>query len=111
MSYRELWEFVKHLPPESWTQTKLRDSDMTELIADEPGEPEFGPWSLVNYQLAALTDAINAVAYKVHVAGDLRPDPEVPEPTPRPGLKPRVQQAVLSEAAVIYLNARRAPKG
>jgi hypothetical protein len=108
MSYRELWVFIQHLPQESWTQTILRDQQFTELVnpSSEPRPAEkFGPWALVNYQLAALTDAINSLRYVTAVAGRLQ-NVKPPDPTPRPGLERRVR--VQSDAAVLYLDKLRA---
>jgi hypothetical protein len=94
MSYRELGVFVRHLPQDSWTQTIIRDEQLDELVnpepEQEPAEPKFGPWALLNYQLATLTDAVNQNTYMVMLAGGLKyegKDPVPPQPTPRPGLK------------------------
>ena len=107
MSYREAWVFVRHLPADSWTQTVIRDEHLDELANPEPGETKFGPWSLLNHQVAVLTDAVNRLTY-VESLGKLK-DPQPPEPTPRPVVarndRPRPLQ---SEAAVLYLDSIRA---
>lgn len=109
MSYRELWVLVQYLPQESWTQTVLRDQQLTELInpatVGDRAEQRFGPWALINYQLATLTDAVNDNTYVVAVAGRLK-DPKAPAPVPRPGLDRPVRRQ--SEAAVLYLKKLRA---
>lgn len=109
MSYRELAVFVQHLPQDSWTQTILRDRRITELVhpetEQEPEEPKFGPWALINYQIASLTDAINALRYVTAVAGRLEgADP--PKPVPRPGLTEPKKR--MPRAAVLYIDQFRA---
>lgn len=107
MSYRELWVLIQHLPQESWTQTVLRDAQFKELINpdERPEQQQFGPWALINYQMAALTDAVNRLCYATAVAFKFK-GAEPPSPTPRPGLERRVR--VQSDAAVVYLDKLRA---
>lgn len=99
---------LRHLPMDSWTQTALRDEKFRELVdPDEQKKPEkFGPWRLDNYQLAALTDAVNHLSYLTGLIGQLQPKPEPSPPTPRPGLNRPVRRQ--SEAAVLYLDSLRA---
>jgi hypothetical protein len=80
---------MRGLPQDSRYQTILRD---TVELPDEPSgaEPSFGPWSLTNYQLANLTDAVNALS--ASLAGAERPDP-----MPRPMVK-RLARAAEAEA-------------
>lgn len=116
MSYRELWVFIAGLPQDSLTQTRLRDSsqrELAELVAPEPaGEQRFGPWALLNYQIAVLTDAVHELTYITKVAAGLKDrhgrDPEPPQPVARPGLQAGRPQRVQSEAAVLYLDRLRA---
>lgn len=104
MSYRELWVFIAHLPQESWTQTALRDSpEHADMRAAAPAEPvRFGPWSLTNYQLAEVIDAIQRGTYTAAVVGHVDPAPTFPKPTPRPGAEPRNVRA-LTPQGVAYL--------
>lgn len=109
MSYRRLWVLLNRLPQESWTQTELRDSQPdSALISPETGRDSFGPWALINYQAAALLDAVQRVAYVCAVAGALDPKPEAPKPTPRPGAK-RSKVRAINPAAAAYLGRLRAP--
>lgn len=100
---------VKHLPPESWTQTKLRDLDIAELVAEEPGDRTFGPWSQADYLSAALVDAVNRNTYVTALLAGAKDFP-APEPLPRPGLRPAGSRAPteLQRAQVIYLDSIRA---
>lgn len=114
MSYRELWVFIKHLPPESATQTALRDEelegDLDDLVTATPvGEQQFGPWSHQDYLTAQLIDAVRENTYVAAISGRVDPKPDPPTPVPRPGL--RRQRAVsgeLAEAQILYLNKIRA---
>jgi hypothetical protein len=113
LSYRRLWLLIKHLPPESWTQTALRDSDLDdldELVAPEP-EDRFGPWSHADYLLAGLRDEVARLTYVTARVNGQDKWPE-PEPHPRPGVrrKPPAPRG-MSEADFIFLNSLRAPRG
>jgi hypothetical protein len=59
MSYRELWVFIQHLPQESWTQTvcgtSVGGADQPGAAAGAGRAEKFGPWALINYQIADLT--------------------------------------------------------
>lgn len=109
LSYRRLWVLLKHLPADSSTQTKLRDaanSELEDLVAATPDQDvKFGPWALINYQLAKITDELAWLRYEqAHLGG--AGDYPKPEPTPRPGLsRPR---RVQSDANIRYLNSLRA---
>lgn len=104
---------LRHLPSESWTQKALQDERFADLASGavapepEPEEPRFGPWSLLNHQIAKLTDAVNQLTYLTAVVGDVDPKPKPPEPTPRPGVLGNRPQR-LSGDAVIYLKNLRA---
>jgi hypothetical protein len=113
MSYRELFVFVRHLPQDSWTQTIIRDEKLDELVNPEPAEessaePKFGPWSLLNYQMAALTDAVNLVYYASAV-GKFK-DVDEPVRTPRPGLRAVERRPRNPEHVVRYLEEMRAAR-
>lgn len=97
---------IRHLPQDSWTQTILRDEKKTEFISPvSPDEQQFGPWATLNYQMAALTDAVRHLEYVLARVNGNEKYP-APEPTPRPGLKRPV--AKQSQAAVLYLDKLRA---
>lgn len=114
LSYRRLWGLIKHLPPESWTQTALRDEDLAdldELAGPEPQPDErYGPWSHADYLLAALRDEVARLAFITARGAGFEKFPE-PEPTPRPGVARRKPAPGLSEAAVLYLNKLRPTGG
>jgi hypothetical protein len=114
MSYRELWALVEGLPQESWTQTALRDDpNRAELPAQAESEQHFGPWALVNFQLAVLTDAVRQLEFVLARVNGNKDYPK-PDPTPRPGMKQRVRQMVDSaeaEAARRYLAEFNRGKG
>jgi hypothetical protein len=110
MSFRELWTFIQYLPQESWTQTALRDEPREELeLPDLPVEPEeqqFGPWSLADFQRAALIDAVNYQTFVLAQVNGNKDYPK-PEPLPRPGLR-KSQTRELPPAAQAYLEGLRA---
>lgn len=100
---------LRQLPEDSRTQTALRDMPRPEPHPDEPRK--FGPWSLSDYLLAQLIDAVNRNTYATAVAGQLK-DPTPPEPFPRPGLVAmRGGEARNPEAVVLYLEKLRAARG
>lgn len=101
-----MWVLIQNLPQESRTQTFLRDKPGAELVEPPPGPARFGPWSLPDYLLAQLIDAVRQGNYLTAIAARIEPKPRPPEPTPRPGLnRPR---RVQSEANVLYLKNLRA---
>jgi hypothetical protein len=95
---------VTRLPADSWTQTVLRDTAEPRLVDD--GEEKFGPWALINYQMAQLLDSIHRLEYVDAVAGGLEPRPDPPKPTPRPGVS-NIRR-LRSPQQVAYLQALRA---
>jgi hypothetical protein len=105
MSYRRLWVLVTHLPADSWTQTALRDAPDPRPV-DPLAEEKFGPWALVNYQLAQLLDSVHRLEYVEAVAGGLEPKPDPPQPVPKPG-RSNVRPLRTPEE-VAYLAALRA---
>jgi hypothetical protein len=74
---------------------------------EPPGPERFGPWALFNYQLSQLLDALRRLEYVQAVAGGLKPDPEPPKPSPRPGLA--TVRVLKTAEQIAYLNAHRAP--
>lgn len=103
LSFRRLAVLIAHLPEESWTQTAIRDATEGALV-EVDGPPKFGPWSLSNYQLAALRDEIAELRFVVARTAGAEKYP-APEPTPRPGLHRNVRRQ--SAAAVAYLKRLR----
>jgi hypothetical protein len=92
---------------ESATRTMLRDTqpdpDTESVAVPEPGDAQFGPWALINYQLAALTDAVKAAAY-YSAAAVAKTPPAPPKPTPRPGMRPlrRLSRAMAERLARLH---------
>lgn len=95
---------INRLPQESWTQTELRDETPDAELVAPMREQKFGPWALVNYQLADLRDSLRRLEYVTAVAGQLEPKPKPPEPTPRPGVRLRL----ISPSVATRLNEMRA---
>lgn len=98
---------IERLPLESATRTALRDLPPPEDVEPSPqpvvdDAARFGPWSLLNYQLAALTDAVKLAAY--YSAAAVQKNPTVPQPTPRPGLRPlhRLSRAMAERLARLH---------
>jgi hypothetical protein len=114
MSYRELWVLIQGLPQDSWTQTALRDDPNREQLPQQAdSEQRFGPWSLENFQLAVLTDAVRQLEFVLARVNGTKDYPR-PEPTPRPGLKQVTRQVVdaaEAEAARRYLDDFNRGKG
>jgi hypothetical protein len=96
---------VTKLPADSWTQTELRDSAPSALVEDVTA-PKFGPWALINYQLAQLLDSVHRLEYVEAVAGGLDPKPDPPKPVPKPG--PSNVRPLRTPEEVAYLQALRA---
>ncbi|MET9521527.1 hypothetical protein [Streptomyces coeruleorubidus] len=101
MSWRRLRVLIQHLPPESATWTALRNEMTPEQLAEQAakGEPEKGRWSQLEQLVAANLDATKRVEWVLQCVNieqkSKRPDP--PEPTRRPGAKPRKAKAKLNE--------------
>lgn len=104
LSFRRLALLIRHLPSDSWTQTRLRDEREDELVEPDDGKPAFGPWSLSNYQLAQLKDEIAALRYVVAKGAGAKDYPE-PKPTPRPGLNRPIRRQ--TAAGIAYLKRLR----
>lgn len=69
----------------------------------------FGPWGLINDQVAILTDAVRQMEFTLaRVNGN---DWKPPEPTPRPGITGKRLIRKQSVASVSYLNTLRAKGG
>jgi hypothetical protein len=94
---------VTRLPVDSWTQTELRDNAPPTVTVEGP--PKFGPWALVNYQLAQLLDSIHHLEYATVVMAGGKP-PEPPAPVPKPGASNVRQMRTPEEIA--YLESLRA---
>ena len=81
--------------------TALRnDLSDEELAAQaEQGQPELGRWSQLEQLVASLLDATRRVEYVLICANveKKRQRPEPPEPTRRPGAKPKRAKQELSE--------------
>ncbi|MGW2228283.1 hypothetical protein [Streptomyces formicae] len=103
MTWRQLRVLIQHLPPESSTMTALRNQLSDEELAEQAdtGEPEKGRWSLLEQLTASLLDAVRRLEYVTICANTEkksdRPDP--PEPTARPGAKPRKPKPKITDQA------------
>ena len=104
LSYRRLDVLIRNLPEDSRTQTVLRDLPRPAPVEDGPRK--FGPWSLGDYLLAHLINAVNRNTYAVAVAGQLK-NPQPPEPFPMPGVSAKPERRN-PEAVVLYLDRMRA---
>jgi hypothetical protein len=111
LTWRRLGVLVANLPPESATQTVMRealtDDELEVLTAAEP--TSFGAWSRVEYLLAGLNDRASDLFWLMtYLKTDLKksPAPERPEPYPRPGLRKKNPFAQ-DPAAVAYLQRIR----
>jgi hypothetical protein len=106
LSYRRLWVLVTKLPADSWTQTELRDNTPPAVMVDETQATKFGPWALINYQIAQLLDSVHRLEYVQAVAGGLEPKPDPPKPVPKPG--PSNVRQLRTPEEIAYLQALRA---
>ncbi|WP_043468964.1 hypothetical protein [Kitasatospora sp. MBT66] len=89
MSLRRLRVLIDHLPPESFTKTALRNAAPADLLAKAQAQarPDLTPWSGVELLLASVLDAVRVqTAVAVAASGGKFHEPE---PTPRPGIRPR----------------------
>lgn len=102
MTWRQLRVLIQNLPPESSTMTALRNALSDDELAEQAdkGSPEEGRWSQLEQLVASLLDATKRVEYVLICAHTeskrRRPDP--PEPTRRPGAKPRKPKSALTES-------------
>lgn len=80
---------IRHLPPESATKTAMRNelSDAELKRYSEQADPSEGQWSHLEMLVASLLDAVrNLQVTLVRVHGGKA---RTPDPTPRPGVRPR----------------------
>lgn len=94
---------IQRLPAESVTMTALRNLLSDEELAEqaEKGEPEKGRWSQLEQLTASVLDAVRRLEH-VYICSHVehkRDQPEPPEPTRRPGAKPRRPKAAMSDQA------------
>jgi hypothetical protein len=103
MTWRQLRILIQHLPPESSTMTAMRnllsDEELTEQA--EKGEPEKGRWSQLEQLAASVLDAVRRLEYVTICANTEKKSdrPDQPEPTARPGAKPRKPKPKISGQA------------
>lgn len=83
--------------------TALRNELSDEELAEqaENGEPEKGRWSQQEQLTASVLDAVRRLEYVTICANTehRRDRPAPPEPTARPGAKPRKPKPTMSEQA------------
>lgn len=97
MSWRRLGVILRHLPPESATQTALRENEPDDAPQVEP--EGFGPWSKAEHLLARVGDAVEHLAW---MQSDGKKNP--PKPLPRPGVaKPPRKVTAINARALAYL--------
>lgn len=90
MTWRELWNLVSQLPPESAIATLMRVEAQKNPPTGPAREPDYDSeqWSRVEHLLAAVRDELHYLrhAYVQAHAGKTRLKWK-PEPLPRPGIK------------------------
>lgn len=81
------WLKVLHgrLPPESATQTALRDAMGEQALADLPAPDGMGPWSRSDMLAAQIVDCLTALAW-MYASAHSKQTPPKPEPLRRPGV-------------------------
>jgi hypothetical protein len=105
LTFAELQAFIDHLPPESATQTVLRDQYTDKQLADmSVGLTAHGAWSKQHMLLAAIYDAIQFLTHVQIVKTGTKS--EAPEPMPRPGVVSRLARNNNPQAQA-YLQAIR----
>lgn len=104
LTYLELGALLNHLPPESAYRTARRDAYTDEqLVAMTDPSGKHGPWSHTDLLLAAVFDAVQALAHIQVARGGVKQDP--PEPLRRPGVVTRRRE--VNPQAVAYLDRIR----
>jgi hypothetical protein len=89
LTWGRLRNLIRHLPPESATKTALRNelSDAEIKRYAQQGDPSQGQWSHLEMLVASLLDAVRHLQVTViRVNGGKA---KLPDPTPRPGVRPR----------------------
>lgn len=105
MTFPELQAFIADLPPESATQTVLRDQYTDKQLADmSVHDKRHGRWSKDGMLSAAIYDAIQYLTHILLVTNGAKTDP--PEPMPRPGVVSRLARSNNPQAQA-YLQAIR----
>lgn len=111
MTYRRLKVLLDALPPDSATNTAVReqftDAQLAEM-AQRDGDGGYGPWSRVDYWFASISDRIDQLIYALVRVNGGKPDP--PKPLPRPGLVAPSDYAPPDPALVALLEQRRAER-
>ncbi len=80
-------------------RNQLSDDELAEQA--EQGEPDKGRWSQLEQLTASVLDAIRRFEY-VYICSHVehkRDRPALPEPTPRPGAKPRKPKPKITDQA------------
>lgn len=105
---------LSRLPPESATQTAMRDEhsdeQLAELAKDQSGH---GPWSHTDHLLAGAIDAVNQLSYLMTLVNtpEDKPRPDPPGMVPRPGVvDPATAKARRDEQRMQRWMARQAER-
>ena len=105
MSFRRLGVLLRHLPPESATNTAIRSSLTEEQLASLPEPEGHGPWSSDMHLLASIADGVQILAWQqsqIHGGSKAKP----PDPIPRPGIK-ATNRLTAEQRALLEASRRR----
>ena len=101
MSWRRLAVVLRHLPTESEFKSELRDSlDIDWDNLPEPDDNQHGAWSRGDMLLARVSDLL---AHLLWMNSESAKNTPPPDPTSRPGVKPRRRVTPINPAAEAYL--------
>lgn len=92
LTWGKLRVLIQHLPPESATKTALRNelSDAEIKKYAQQADPSRGQWSHLEMLVASLLDAVRHLQVTlIRVNGGKA---KLPDPTPRPGVRPKVRK-------------------
>lgn len=92
---------IRQLPPESALSTELRlERGSAPAAPGQEPDPEVEQWSRTEHLLAAVKDELAALRHAFITANSKHKPRWKPEPTPRPGVKPKRKRPRLDEAQV-----------
>lgn len=110
-TFREIHSYLIGLPQESLTQTAIRDDPNRMPVEGE--SDQFGPWSLTDYLLAAVVDAVRINSHyfvMAHSDPSKGAPPKAPDLVPRPGASKTKKKPRLSAEQRAYLDSLRPKK-
>ena len=103
LTYLELGALIARLPSESAYRTEIRNKFSDEELAAMPTPATHGAWSHSDLLLAAIFDALQALAHIQVARAGVHHEP--PDPLPRPGIVTRRRE--VSPQAIAYLDRIR----